>query len=53
VIGDLLDADDLEAVAHLDRGYELGRFEQGSWVPVSNQGQQWPSRSTVSSSRAR
>jgi hypothetical protein len=29
VIGDLFDAGDLEALAHLDRAHEFGRFEQG------------------------
>lgn len=29
VIGDFLDAGDLEALAHLDRAHELGRLEQG------------------------
>ena len=53
MIGDLLNAGDLEALAHLDRAYELGRFEQGFVVPVSNQAQPRPSFSTVSNSRSR
>src|SRR5437879_4624016 len=33
VVGDLLDTGDLEALAHLDRAYEFGRFEQGFMSP--------------------